>query len=359
MPTAVQIAQGRQIPLTAGLFMAFVSNSPTLQAIDARTARGRDFLSLVATGLPSVKTFAKYNDGFTPAEAGFTLRRFEMAFLGGQIRAERDAARVWNEEHVASGYTWFDLQTMLNFRAHGENINRQIYVGGDADADGFPGFNQVTPFTSSLVMAAGDIPAESRFAKTVINAAGTTDGQATSVYAWIEGELDVQLVIGNDLGNPQSELFQLSEMVTSNEAPNPATPTKKSLHDVQQFSGHMALAISGFNQVANSVVPTQYSVRRIANLTKDSGKGLTDALMQQLSTSFGNTKRPTRFAMSTRSGDQLARSRSSVAVLNVNMGPGAAAQQSFNTAPPPPDNWNGIPIIYDDFAIDADGNIES
>ena len=339
--------------------MAFFTAANILRDMDARTSTSTRFQSLQVDALPSASPFVGYNEGFTSDDAHLSLREFDCALIGGQIKAERISAAKWDREHAASGFTWFDLQTELKFQKQGEYLNQQVIQGLALDPKGFPGFKDLTPFLSANVIAATALPATYRFARTVINAGGTTDNTASSVYAWIEGPLDVQLVIGDDVGG-NAEMFRLSEMVTSNEAPNSNEPTKKSLHDIQQFSGHIGLCVAGMNQNPGAVVPTQYSLRRIANLTADSGKGLTDALMTKLvKQSFGNNKRPTKIAMATRSGEQLAASRQAVAVFNVNMGPGAASAQTFNTYPPAPESWEGIQIIYDDLAIGTTDALES
>lgn len=358
MPNASQIAQGRQIPLSSGLIMALVSQTPLLAAIDARTSRSTKFMSLALTALPTAGPFINYGEGFSPSDAALVLREFDCSLVGGQIKAERITAQKWDREHGAVGYTWFDLQTMTKLRAQGIALEKQIIQGRSFDAKGFPGFKELTPFIAANVLAATASAAASGFTKSVINAGGTTATTAQSCYAFIEGEMDVQLVLGDDMGGT-SELFRLSEMVTSNEAPDASEPTKKSLHDLQQFSGHIGLSVAGFNQTPNDVVPTQFSLRRIANLTADSGKGLTDALMSKLARSFGPGKMPSRFVTGSRSGEQLAASRQATAVNFVMGVSGDAAKNTFNTYPPPPDNWQGIPIHYADLSIGETDAIEA
>jgi hypothetical protein len=357
MPTALQIAQGRQIPLSAGLLMALNADAPALAAIDARTSRSTKFLSMAITSLPTAGPFINYGEGFTATEGAMELREFDCSLVGGQIKAERIAAMKWDAEHGAAGYTWFDLQTMLKMKAQGLALEAQIFKGTVADAKGFPGFKELTPFLTANIQTLTQTSASFQFARSVINAAGSAAGTASSVYAVIEGEMDVQLVLGEDM-DPSGDFFRLSEMVVSNEAPNPAEATKRSLHDLQQFSGHIGLSIGGFNQTPGSVVPTQYSVRRLANLTTDTAAKLSDAMMDKLARSFGSTKRPTKFFMASRSGEYLAASRSATAV-NYFMGQsGDAARASANIYPEPPDNWRGIPIIYADNSIGESDAVE-
>lgn len=356
MPTALQIAQGRQIPLTTGLIMALIAETPLLAVLDARSSRSTKFMSLAVKALPTAGPFVNYNEGFTPTEAELELREFDCSLVGGQIKAERITAQKWDQEHAGVGYTWLDLQTMLKLRSQGIELEKQIIQGTVYDPKGFPGLKELTPFVAGNVVTTTETTAKYNHARSVINAGGSTASTASSVYAIIEGELDVQLVIGNDAG--AGEFFEMSELMASNEAPNPAEPNKKSLHDLLQFHGHLGLSMAGFNQTPGNVVPTQFSARRIANLTAQEGYGLTDALMSKLSRSFGNSKRPTKFIMATRSGEQLAKSRQATAV-NVMLGAGPAVSQSFNTYPPPPENWNGIPIVYADNAIGESEAIET
>lgn len=358
MPTALQIAQGRQIPLSAGLIMSLITDTPGLAVLDARTSASTKFLTLAITSLPTAGAFVNYGEGFTPSNGGLALREFDCSLIGGQIKAERISAAKWDAEHASSGFTWFDLQTMLKFKAQGLYLEKQVFTGVANDAKGFPGFKDLTPYTSTNVLSLTTTAASVAFARSVINAGGTQANTASSVYAWIDGEMDVQLVLGNDMGGT-GELFRLSEVVTSNEAPNSAEADKKSLHDLQQFSGHIGLSVAGFNQTPNSVVPTQYSVRRLANLTTDTAAKLTDAMMSKLARSFGNGKRPSRFAMASRSGEYLAASRQATAVNYIMGQSGDASAATFNTYPPPPDNWNGIPIVYPDSTIGEADAVEA
>lgn len=362
MPNLLQISQARRAVLTAGLIKALVDDTPLLARLDSRVVRGTKFMSLALTSNAAANAFVDYNEGFTPTEAAMEVREFDCKLVGGQIKAERITARKWNRENAETvGYEWMDLQAMTKFRAQGVELEKQIVKGTAYDAKGFPGLKELLPFTATSVLAATETPAKYLFAKSVINAGGTTANTASSVYALIEGPLDVQLVMGDDMngGSTGGELFTLSEMVASNEAPDSAAPTKKSLHDVQQFSGHVGLSLCGFNATPNDAVPQQYSARRICNLTADSGKGLTDALMSKLARSFGNGKSPTLFVMASRSGEQLGASRQATAI-NFNMGQsGDAAQATYNTYPEPPENWRNIPIVYADNAIGEDEAIEA
>lgn len=349
MPTAAQIALGRQIPLSAGLFFAMSTDTPLLGGLDARTSRSTKFMSLRCVLLPTAGPFVNYGEGFAPSEAELAITEFDCSLVGGQIKAELITARKWDTEHPDIGFSWMDLQTETKIKSQALALEKQVVYGTAYDAKGFPGLKELTPYISANVLAATAYANAYQFKRSVINAGGTTANTASSVYAIIEGPKDVQLVLGDDMGGA-NEIFRFEDAVRSNEAPDSNQPTKKLLHDVVQFSGHLGLSVSDMNQTPNSVVPVQYCLRRIANLTGDSGKGLTDALMSKLERSFGPGKRPSKFAMSSRSGEQLAASRQA-AQINILMGGGDASLATFNTYPPPPENWKGIPIIYPDNTI--------
>lgn len=358
MPTALQIAQGRQVPLSAGLIMALVTDTPLLAALQVRTAQSTRFLSMAVKSLPTAGAFVNYNEGFSSSDAELELREFDCSLVGGQIKAERISARKWDREHAASGYSWLDLQTQLKLKSQGIELERQIIKGTAYDAKGFPGLKELTPYVAANVYSLTTTSAAGSFAKSVINAGGTQAGTASSVYAIIDGEMDVQLVVGDDMNNG-GEFFKLEDPIESNEAPDSSQPTKKSIHDIIQFSGHIGLSVSAFNQSPNSVVPKQFSVRRLANLTTDTAAKLSDSMMSKLARSFGPGKRPSRFAMATRSGEYLAASRQATAVSFFMGQSGNANQAVANIYPPPPDNWEGIPIHYADLAIDESDTVES
>lgn len=358
MPTALQIAQGRTVPLTQGLIMALVADAPLLAALQFRPAESTKFISLAVTALPTAGPFINYNEGFSNSNAALEVREFDCSLVGGIVLAERITAQKWDANHRASGYTWFDLQFEMKMKAQGIELEKQIIKGTAYDAKGFPGLKELTPYVSGNVVAATETTAKYQHKRSVIDAGGSTSSTASSVYAIIENSIDgVEGVIGND-GQAGGELFAITEMLSSLEAPNSAEATKKSVHDYQQFWGHIGVSLCGFNQTPNSVVPVQFGARRICNLTAQAGKGLTDALMSKLHRSFGNSKTPTKYIMGTRSGEQLAASRQATAI-NFNMGTGPAAEATFNTYPPPPDNFKGIPIIYADNAIDETEAIEA
>lgn len=344
MPTLLEIAQGRQTPLTAGIMMAVQTEAPALSAFDARTSNTTTFQSLALTALPTASGFKDYGEGFTHGGATLALREFEAKLAGGKVEAERITASRWDRDHANAGYTYFDLQLRARMIAEMRHLEKVIFRGTALDAKAFPGLKQLTPYAAANVLTLTEDPGAGDFLKTVINAGGSTAGSASSVYSVMFGEMEAQLVVCNDGGG---ELFTMTEPVEQHMAPDPTNaPTATLLYDIAQIYGYFGLSVSGMNQTPNSVVPTQYSVRRLANLTEDSGKGVSDAKLEQLVLSHGDNKVPSMLFMNGRSGRQWADSRSApTATLFLGMS-GDAKNNTGSMRAKRPDNFEGIPVTY-------------
>ena len=343
MPSLLEIVQGRQIPLTAGIIEAVVTEAPALVAFDTRTTASNRFMALALTGLPTASGFKDYGQGFTGGTATLALREFEARLAGAKVEVEMISAARWDAEHTAAGTTYFDLQVMARMIAEMKHLERVIFYGTTQDAKGFPGLKQLTPFTSTNVIELTEEPSDTDYVRSIVDAGGASASTASSVYSVIHGPLDCQLVVCNDGGG---EFFYMTEPIRQHIAPDANAPTATLEHLICQISGHFGVAVSGMNQTPNSVVPTQYSVRRLANLTNETACKVTDAKLELLADSHGSGKRPSAFYMSHRSGRQLAESRSATNVtLNLG-GPGNAANNTATVRAARPTEWEGIPIIY-------------
>lgn len=343
MPTALEIAQGRNTPLTAGLLMAVQTRAPAVAAFDARTTPDKTFNTLSVTALPS-SAFVNHNEGFPASRGTLALRSFDCSLIGGQIREAVETAREWNRTHPNVGYTYFDLQAQLKMMADTRHIEKQMFYGTSNDAKGFPGMKELTPYVAANVLALTASPDDTDFVKSVINAGGTTATTASSVYSVVYGEIDgCQLVLGNDQGG---ELFQLGEIIQQAIAPDSNAPNNLLMHNIAEMIGYVGLSVSGMNQTPNSVVPVQYALRRLANVTADSGCTVTDSKLEKLALAHGDGIRPNAFYMSPRSGDQLATSRSATSVTLFLGGMPKAKDSVASLQAPRPDNYEGIPIVY-------------
>ena len=344
MPTLLEIAQARQIPFTEGIIEAVQTVVPALMAIDSRTSSGTTFKSLARTSLPTASGFKDYGQGFGSGNAGFTLREFEAKLCGALVQVEDITAARWDAEKGMDAPSYFQLQVNARMESELKNIEKAMFLGTNQDAKAFPGLKQLTPFVSTNVIELTEEPADTDYARTVIDAGGTTSSTASSVYAIVEGPLDCQLVICND--GAGGEFFKMSEPVKQHIAPDANSPTELLLYTLTQIHAHFGISVSGMNQTPNSVVPTQYSLRRLANVTAQSGCTVNDAKLELLCDSFPDGKRPTKLIMSYRSGRQWADSRSaSTVTLNLG-GPGDARNNTASIRAARPTFFEEIPVIY-------------
>jgi hypothetical protein len=169
------------------------------------------------------------------------------------------------------------------------------------------------------------------------------------------GDLDCQLVVCNDNG---SELLGMTEPLRQHIAPDSNSPAATLEYLITQIAGHFGVSVSGMNQTPNSVVPTQYSVRRMGNLTEDSGKGVTDAKLEQLVLSHGDGLVPSRLYMNGRSARQWADSRSASSASLFLGGSGDARNNTGSLRAARPDTFEGIPVTYTSAILSTDA-IES
>ena len=343
MPTLLEIAQGRQIPLTAGIIEAAATKAPALMVFDARTTSSTRFMALALTGLPTASGFKDYGEGATHGGASLAVREFEAKLAVAKVQVEQLTAARWDAEHAASGTTYFDLQVMARMAAEMRHLERTIFYGTVQDAKGFPGLKQLTAYSAGNALTLTEDPGATDYVKTFVNAGGSTSSTASSVYSVVHGPLDCQLVVCNDGGG---ELFYMTEPLRQHLAPDTGNPGATLEYLVSQISGHFGVAVSGMNQTPNEVIPTQYSVRRLGNLTEDSGKGVTDAKLEQLVLSHGDGIVPSRLYMNGRSARQWADSRSaSTATLFLGMS-GDARNNTGSLRAARPDNFEGIPVTY-------------
>ncbi len=339
--TLLDIALGRNVPLSTGIFKAVQTETPALLAFDVRTTEDTKFQTLAMTSLPTAGGFVKMNEGFSSGNVGLMMREFDAKLAGGKVQYDVIQANRWDAAHKNSGTTWDEIQTMGRMVAEMKHLEKCLFYGTAFDEDAFPGLKELTPYGTPLGLS--DDPGANDFVTTVINAGGTTSSTASSAYSICFGEMDAQLVVCNDSGG---ELFTQTEPVKQHVAPDSTQPTKTKEHILFDIYGWFGLSVCGMNQTPNGVVPTQYAVRRLANLTNDSGKGLNDYKLEALCRSHGNNKTPNLIIANGRSGIQWGESKRATAVTAFLGGPGNAANNTVHLSIPRPDNYNGIPVIY-------------
>ena len=344
MPTALEIAIQRNAPMSLGVLRQVISNVPLFAAFDMRTTERTRFKTLVIVGLPDVDPFVNLGDGFSRGKATLALREFACSYMGGNVVVQLDVAREWQAENQDLDFGYFELQASTRIEADLQKVEKQIIYGTAINSKGFPGLKQMTPGTlSANVMSMTDTPDDSDFTRTVINAGGSTSNTASSVYSIRFGTLDCQLVMGGTSGN--SELFQFGERRIQSMPPDAAKPNELAEHEIAQYSGHIGLSVAGFSGTEGTLVPGQYCVRRLANLTPQADCGVDDYKLEKLILSHPENSRPSLLTMSMRSGDQWAKSRSATGGV-VFIGGMSGRDGTINRAPMRPTEYEGVPVVY-------------
>lgn len=345
MPTAFEIAAGRDAPATLGLLRQVQTAVPLFDAFDARTSPRTTFKTISIDGLPTAG-FVTLGAGFKFSKGRLGVRESRCSYIGALVMAQLDVAREWEAEHQGLGYSYFELQAALRLQADLLHVEKQIIYGTSNDAKGFPGLKEITPGDDTdNVLAMTDTPDDSDFTKTVINVGGSTSNTASSAYAVEFGDLACQLVIGGTTGS--GELFQFGERRIQSLAPDSNAPTELAEHEVGQYSGHIGLSVSGFSPVkAGDAVPSQYCLRRAMNITGQTGYGFDDYVAEKLILSFPEGHSPNILILSHRSGDQWAKARKSTGSVTFVGNMGSGRDGVINTQPKRPAEYEGVPVIY-------------
>lgn len=279
------------------------------------------YQTLIRDGYPSVN-FHDMNAGLAASKSKTRLERFECFPFGGRVQAARHVADNW-KRGGAAGY--FSFEALGVMKAAMFAMAKQIWYGRATDSKGFPGLKNFTAFGTTVTD-----PITGKTYSLCINATGTTANTASSAYLVVSNADNVELQFGT--GN----VFDLPEPRIGDYAdPNDSNKT---------IEGYISV-LQGF---AGLQTPNVHCVRRICNLTDDSGKGMTDALLARALAQFPSGVRPTAIYMSTNQRYRLQLSRT--VVLNAS---GSQRPNVPNVAPVPTD-YDGIPIYATDAISDTD-----
>jgi hypothetical protein len=267
------------------------------------------------TGAPVVG-FRAVNAGRDTDSSVDTLVSADLEVLDFSWLVDVAVANAWRKgreayiaregsRHVRSALMTFEKQVINGI------VGASDSAGASGDSGGFEGFRD-----ADTVDAVADAM--------VVNATGTTADTASSVWAVRLAEDGVCGVYKGD-----GSSFELGETVVVQRVVDPGTDNKT-------FPAYYTPGTSWLGLQVGS----KYDIGRIANLTADSGKGLTDDLIAQLLEKFPVGFGPSHLLMSRRSLRQLQDSRT--------------ATNSTGAPAPFPTESFGVPIIV----TDAIGNTE-
>jgi len=278
-----------------GLIEENLSAAPEIANIPARTIRGTSYKTSLRVSYPGVG-FRAANAATTPTASVFEAKLVECFILSGIVQVDKAVAMAYEDGPAALQA----IESVGVMRSALIALGAQTYYGTVQDAKGFPGLQSIV--NSALTF----------------DATGSTANTGSSVYAFRRGPQDVQYVFGSN------QTFDLSEWRV------------ETLSNVASFIADLTAWVG-----LQCVNPN--SVGCIKNLTTQSGKTLTDAMLAQLIALFPVGNKPDVIFMNRRSNMQLQTSRT-VALY----GQAGGGRPTGELVAPPPVEYQGIPIVVTD-----------
>jgi len=310
--TLLDVAKLNGSDAVVGLVEESISAAPEMALFPVRTVDGTGFKTLVRTGLPTVD-FIAASQGIPGSKSTFDNKHFDCSVLGGRIEVWKtvlDAPENGPAQDIKANEATGVMEAALR------KIGKQIFYGKTAlgSANGFPG---LVSFVDSGMIK---------------DATGTTADTGSSVYFVKFGPRDVTLVMGKN-GTMELSEFRVESLSDADGNKGPG--------EVADLASWIGLQQASKN-----------SVVRIKNLTADSGKGLTDALIAAALDLFPAGVTPDAIFMSKRSRTQLQTSRSAVASLTLTGKTGEKGGGSIHA--PTPTEYEGIPIVATDSILNTE-----
>ena len=273
-----------------------LDDAPFLSVLAARTVLGNTFKYTKITG-NAAAGFRDVNDGVENTKSTYTSITLDLKVLDASFGVDVAAAQSDERglEHLMA------IEGLAHLRQAMAEVEQQIFYGTGNDAKGFVGF-------------AGQSNLNNIADAQVVNATGTTASTGSSVYLVRTGDADCQVLWGQQgvISIGERQIVERAGSVTG------------------RFGAYYHPIVGWCGLKIGSV----HSVVRIANLTEDSGKGLTDALLSRAMQIFPASRGPNYVVMNRRSLGQLQRSRTAT---NPTGAPAPFPQEAF-----------GVPIVVTD-----------
>lgn len=280
-----------------------LDEAPLLAALAARTVSGNSFVYTKSTANPAVG-FRAANDGIETKDATYSKITVSLGILDASFAVDVAVAQSDERgfEHIMG------IEATAHLRQAMREVEEQILNGtNNIASDAFNGFADQTNLDDSDDAM-------------VVNAAGTTASTGSSVYLIRTGEADVQALWG------QNGVISIGDQQIVERAGAVTGTFPAYYHPITGWCGVK--------------IGSAYSVARIANLTADTGKGLTDDLISDAISLFPAARGPQLIVMNRRSRKQLQQSRTATNATGV-------------PAPMPVDSFD-IPIITTDSIVSTE-----
>lgn len=310
--TLLDVAKIKNGSAEVGIIDEVAREFPEFSVIPVRSVTGYKYQTTIRTGRPTV-AFGRVNAGIEVSTGTYELRDVPLFPLGSLVTIDKrliavsEGGAVDLEMDHAEGVFKAALETML----------RQLFDGVAADSNGFAGLRALTPHTTTTGTSTY-----------VTNATGTTG--CSRVYMVRLGLKDVHFVMG---GNTTLAL----------------SPFRDELYSPASGTGQIPGRVAEMTGWAGAQTSNLKSFGAIYNLSAESGKGLTDALLLNLWAQFPAGSKPTHIFASKRSLQQLAAARTPI----LSAGTGNARPGGNNQAVGDwPTNFMNIPIIETEAILD-------
>lgn len=284
-----------------GLIEEVATSSPEVTIIPARTIRGTSYKTVIRNSRPAVG-FRAANEGTDATKSNFTERLVEAFILSARVEVDKAVARGYEDGPEAIQA----IEAAGVMRAALSTVGTQTIYG---DAAGSKGFNGLR----SIIGAFGD--------ELVVDAGGTTNNTASSVYAIKAGNTGVQYVYGN------GTTFDLSPFREGDAVDAAGKRYAALISDLTAWIGFQCV--------------NKFAVGRLKDITAaEAGARLNDAKIAELLSRFPVGERPTHLLMSRRSAFQLQISRTTA--------PSTKQEAFTGILPGVPTESFGIPIVITD-----------
>lgn len=301
-PTLLDVAKSTGSDGLAGLIEEVVPSVPEIGLLPIHPIKGITYRASVRTALPIVG-FRSANEGSNPVNSTFEQKDFSCHVLNPVFLCDKAVA----DSHSEGADAYLAVEALGMTTGAFVTLAKQIYygnaVGAGGDTKGFPGLVDLYD------------PARLQ-----IKAGGTTASTGSSVWLLKTGPMGVEMAMGNNsqltLTDPITQLLK--------DANN-----KYYTAYVQELLAWCGLLCANRNAIG-----------RIANLTEDSGKGLTDALLGKMLSKFPVGHKPNVAMLSRRSLEQLRASRT--------------ATNATGAEAPTPTTFEGIPLVVTDSISDTE-----
>lgn len=280
-PTLLDIAKANGSDATTGLIDETISAHPEIVVGAARTIKGQNYKTLVRTQLPTA-AFRGANEGAAVGKSKYENRLVETFNLNLPWICDKSVADRYEDGAEA----FIALEASAIVEAGMVRMASQFYYGGLPESNGCYALGDPKGFPG-LLASYDDV-------NMVVDAGGTTDDEASSVWAVKFGPDRVQWVYGEDgtLDISPPLVFPMFD-----ESGNPYT------------AYHQELLCYPGVQIGN-----ERTIGRIKKITTDSGATLTDDMLYDLLALFPVGYRPDAIFMTRRSLKQLRASRTAVNV---------------------------------------------